>query len=209
MTGVTGGTPGEPPVHPIEAESYRILAERLDLEAFPPDLRPLAARVVHATADEDLGRSLRATPGATAAGLAALRAGAPVVCDVEMVRAGLSGVPARCFLDQAVAGPGGWPTRSARAAELAAAACPEGALVVVGCAPTALARWLDLLEEGRVRPALLVGLPVGYVGAAEQKARLGRLAEAGSVEAVWNVGPRGGSAAACAVVNALARQARR
>lgn len=197
--------PEAPPVHPIEAQSYRILAQRLDLQAFRPDLRPLVARVVHATADEDLGRSLRASPGALAAGRAALARGAPVLCDVEMVRAGLGDLPTRCYLAQATAGPGGWPTRSARAVELAAKEHPQGALVVVGCAPTALARWLDLLEAGQVHPAVIVGLPVGYVGAAEQKARLGELAEAGLVEAIWNIGARGGSAAACAVVRALHR----
>lgn len=196
------------PIHPIEQRSYAILRTRIDLGHLDPQAAAVVARVVHATADVDLGRSMVVDGQAVTAGVAALRAGAPVVCDVEMVRAGLPAVAACCHLAEATAGPGGTPTRSAVAAHRAAERHPEGAVVVVGCAPTALDAWLDLIETGAVRPALVVGLPVGFVGAAEAKARLAALADAGVVAAITNHGERGGSAAACGAVNALWRAAR-
>ncbi|HMC52555.1 MAG TPA: precorrin-8X methylmutase, partial [Acidimicrobiales bacterium] len=88
------------PVHPIEAESHRILGERVDLEPLPPAVRAVVARVVHATADVEFASSLVVPEAAVAAGIAALRAGAPVVADVEMVRAGITGVPTHCYLDR-------------------------------------------------------------------------------------------------------------
>lgn len=201
--------PTDPPaVHPIEAESYRILGERFDPSPWGPLAGAVVARVVHATADVDLGRSMVVDEAAAAAGVAALAAGAPVLCDVEMVRAGMPSVGARCYLSEATAGPGGFPTRTANAAALAADRHPEGAVVVVGCAPTALEAWLDLVETGRFRPALIVGIPVGFVGAAESKERLRAVAGARGLPAISNVGERGGSAAACGAVNALARLAR-
>lgn len=201
---------GAPPaVHPIEAESFRILADRLDLTAWHPDAAAVVARVVHATADVALGRSMVVPAPAVAAGVAAVAAGAPVVCDVEMVRAGLPGLPTCCHLGEAAPGPGGTPTRSAVAAARAAACHPDGAILVCGCAPTALDTWLDLIEAGSLRPALVVGLPVGFVGAAEVKQRLAAMAGTAQVPAITNVGERGGSAAACGAVNALARLAGR
>jgi precorrin-8X/cobalt-precorrin-8 methylmutase len=196
-------------VHPIEAESFGILAGRIDLSAWPPDAAAVVARVVHATADTDLGRSMLVPSEAVTAGVAALRSGAPVVCDVEMVRAGLARIGACCHLAGAVAGPGGTPTRSAVAAAEAAQHHPDGAILVCGCAPTALAAWLDLIEAGELRPALVVGLPVGFVGAAEVKERLAQLAASHTVVAITNRGERGGSAAACGAVHALARRAGR
>lgn len=196
------------PVHPIEAESFRILARRLDLSAWGERARLVVARVVHATADLDLGRSLIVDDDAVDTGVAALASGAPVLCDVEMVRAGLPRLATSCSLNRAEAGPGGVPTRSAAAAILAADDHPTGAVAVVGCAPTALEAWLDMVEAGTFRPALIVGLPVGFVGAAESKARLRSVSAATGVAAISNVGERGGSAAACGAVNALARLAR-
>jgi precorrin isomerase len=195
-------------VHPIEAESFAILAGRVDLGHLPAGPRAVVARVVHATADLDFAGSMVLGESDVAAGVEALRRGAPVVCDVEMVRAGLTGLRARTWLAGAVAGPGGFPTRSAMAVRAAAAEHPEGALVVVGCAPTALEEVLTLVEGGTFRPALVVGMPVGFVGAAESKAHLRELAARTGLAAVSNIGEKGGSAAACGVVNALARLAR-
>lgn len=188
-------------IHPIEAESYRILRERLDLSHLAPGPRAVVERVVHASADLDYARTVVLTPTAVDAGVAALAAGAPVVADVEMVRAGISGVDAACYLRAARAR--GDLTRSAAAMRLAAERHPEGAVVVVGCAPTALAEVVRLTERG-FAPALVVGLPVGFVGAAEAKARL---VESG-LPAIANVGEKGGSAVAAAAVNALVRLAR-
>jgi precorrin-8X/cobalt-precorrin-8 methylmutase len=191
-------------VHPIEAASYRILAERVDLSAWPDGPRAVVARVVHATADLEFATTMVVDEAAVAAGVAALRAGAPVVADVEMTRAALSGIAAVCYLGEVSPGPGdGAPTRTAAAMRLAAARHPEGAVFAVGCAPTALMELVGLAEAGAMAPALVVGLPVGFVGAAEAKEALRR----SGLPAVSNLGEKGGSAAAGAAVNALWRLA--
>jgi precorrin isomerase len=187
-------------VHPIEAESYRILAERVDLSVFGPLGAAIVARVIHASADLEYGETMIVEEAAVDAGVAALAAGAPVVVDVEMVRHGMTGVHAECFL------PAGAPegtTRSAAGMALAAERHPDGAVVVVGCAPTALDEVVRLHHAGRFSPALVVGLPVGFVGAAESKERL----RASGLAAISNVGEKGGSAVAAAAVNVLARLA--
>ncbi|MDQ1488549.1 MAG: precorrin-8X/cobalt-precorrin-8 methylmutase [Actinomycetota bacterium] len=193
------------PVHPIEEASYRILAGRVDLSAWPDGARDVVARMVHATADESFAGTARIGEQAVEAAVAALVAGAPVVCDARMVLAGLPSVSgAVCYLDQvADAAPG--DTRSAGAIRIAAEWHPDGALWVIGNAPTALFALLNLYASGAVRPAAIVGLPVGYVGAAESKAALW----AGNLRplAITNVGVRGGSPAAAGAVNALARLA--
>ena len=187
-------------VHPIEAESYRILAERVDLSAFGSLGAAVVARAIHASADLEYAETMIVGDAAVEAGVAALAAGAPVVVDVEMVRHGMTGVDAECFL------PGAAPegtTRSAAGMALAAERHPHGAVVVVGCAPTALDEVVRLHRAGRFFPALVVGLPVGFVGAAESKERL----RATGLAAISNVGEKGGSAVAAAAVNVLARLA--
>jgi precorrin-8X/cobalt-precorrin-8 methylmutase len=120
-----------------------------------------------------------------------------------MVRAGV-GQAAECFLTEAGASANADPgmTLSARAMALAGQHHPDGAIFVIGCAPTALEQLLDLVEAGLVRPAIVVGVPVGFVGAAEAKERLRSF---GGLASISNVGERGGSAVAAAIVNALAR----
>ena len=188
-------------VHPIEAESYRILAERVDLSGFGPLGAAVVARVIHASADVEYARTMVVDEAAAGAGVTALAAGAPVVVDVEMVRHGITGVDAHCFLPaEAPAG----TTRSAAGMAAAAGAHPEGAVVVVGCAPTALEEIVRLAGAGRFSPALVIGMPVGFVGAAESKARL----RASGLASISNVGEKGGSAVAAAALNALVRLAR-
>jgi precorrin-8X/cobalt-precorrin-8 methylmutase len=185
-------------IHPIEAESYRIMAQRVDLSGFGPLAAAVVARVIHASADLDFAATMVVDDDAVEAGIAALAAGAPVIVDVEMVRHGITGAGARCFLpDVAPAG----VTRSAAGLAIAAGLHPHGAVVVVGCAPTALDEVVRLYEAGSFFPALVVGLPVGFVGAAESKARL----RASGLPAISNVGEKGGSAVAAAAFNALAR----
>jgi precorrin-8X/cobalt-precorrin-8 methylmutase len=191
-------------IHPIETESYRILAGRIDLSGWPEGPRAVVARVIHATADVEYATSLVVDEAAVAAGVAALRAGAVVVADVEMTRAAVSGLAVACYLKEVP----GLPledglTRTAAAMRLAAARHPEGAIFAIGCAPTALFELVRLAEAGEVAPALVVGLPVGFVGAAEAKEALRR----SGLPAVSNAGEKGGSAAAGAAVNALARLA--
>lgn len=183
--------------HPIERASYEILRQRVDLGGLPPLTRAVAERVVHATADASWAGELLTTEAELAAGLAALRAGAPLVADVGMTAAGITARPARCFLADprvpAMAAAAG--SRSAAAIRVAAAEVGPGAIWVIGCAPTALVEVLRSAAE----PAFVVGLPVGFVGAVEAKAAL----RAGALPGVSNRGERGGAAVAAAVVNAL------
>ena len=182
--------------HPIEVESYRIMAERVDLSAWPGPERAVVARMIHASADVEYAVTARISAGAIAAGVRALRAGAPVICDAHMVRVGITGISAECPLDDAPVAPAS-QTRSATAMRLAASHHPDGAIFVIGNAPTALFELLAL----DVRPALVIGLPVGFVGAAKSKAALW---ESG-LPCITNVGEKGGSAVAAAAVNALVR----
>ena len=193
-------------IHPIEVESYRVLETRVDLSHLDRGPRAVVERVIHASADLEYVESMVVDVAAVGAGVNALRAGKPVVCDVEMVRHGIRGATAECHLadnacaDDACAGDA---TRAARGVRSAAARHPAGAVVVVGCAPTALDEVVQLARAGTFAPALVVGLPVGFVGAADSKARL----RASGLPAITNVGDKGGSAVAAATVNALVRLA--
>jgi precorrin-8X/cobalt-precorrin-8 methylmutase len=192
-------------VHPIEAESYRILAERVDLSGFGPLARAVASRMIHASADPEYAETLVTTEEHLASGITALRRGAAVVTDVEMVRHGIPGVDARCYLNEVEGQPArSGRTRSAAAMGLAAARHPQGAVFVVGCAPTALEELVRLHATRELEPALVVGVPVGFVGAAAAKEAL----RASGLPAISNVGEKGGSAVAAAAVNALLRLAR-
>jgi precorrin-8X/cobalt-precorrin-8 methylmutase len=197
-------------IHPIEIESYRILAERIDLSDRPPGVRAVVERVIHASADLEYATSMVVDEAAVAAGVAAIRAGAPVITDVEMTGSGITGVPTECFLAGAVGDPPTGLTRTAAGMRLAAAAHPTGSIVVVGCAPTALVEVLALFETRVFTPAVVIGLPVGFVGAAESKeaAREASARAAGQLPVITNIGEKGGSAVAAAAVNALVRIAR-
>ena len=191
------------PIHPIEAESYRILATRVDLERWSPLARAVVARVIHASADVGYAETLVVDEGACAAGLAALRAGMPIVTDVEMVAVATRRTGSRCLLDEGRARQEREPgiTASAAAMRVAAERWPIGPVVVVGNAPTALAEVVRLATSGRWAPSFVIGLPVGFVGAAEAKAGL----RACGLPSISNVGERGGSAVAAAALNALWR----
>jgi precorrin-8X/cobalt-precorrin-8 methylmutase len=196
-----------PPVHPIEAESYRILADRVDLDRWPPLSRAVVARVIHASADVGYAETLVVDEAACRAGVTALAAGAPVVADVDMVAVATRRAGTKSLLaegrERAARDREAEPdlTVSAAAMRVAAERWPAGAVVVVGNAPTALAEVVALATAGRFAPVLVVGLPVGFVGAAEAKAAL----RASGLPAVSNVGERGGSAVAAAALNALWR----
>jgi precorrin-8X/cobalt-precorrin-8 methylmutase len=186
-------------VHPIEAESYRILRARVDLSHLPALTRAVTERVVHASADLEYADTLLTDEDALRAGREALLAGAPVVCDTRMVAGGITRREATVpLLDPRAArlGAGEAITRTAAAMRLAVQETGAGAVWVVGNAPTAL---FELLERPPRDPALIVGLPVGFVGAAEAKAALA----ASGLPCVANRGEKGGSAVAAAAVNAL------
>ncbi|HSK83669.1 MAG TPA: precorrin-8X methylmutase [Rubrobacter sp.] len=184
--------------HPIETESYRILRGMVDLSNLGPLSRAVAERVIHASADPDYAESLVLEEAALESGISALRHGVPVVTDVGMVAAGITGRQTLCLVSdsraQALSERLGI-TRSAAGFRLAAEQVGKGAVWVVGNAPTALLELLGL----DVAPDLVVGLPVGFVGAAESKDAL----VASGLPAVANRGPKGGSAVAAAAVNAL------
>lgn len=185
-------------VHPIETESYRIMRELVDLSGLGPLSRAVAERTIHASADLEYAETLVLDEVALRGGLDALRDGAAVVTDVGMVAAGVTGRETRCFISdprtRRTAEDFGI-TRSAAGFRLAADEVGPGAVWVVGNAPTAL---FELLEAG-VEPALVVGLPVGFVGAAESKEAL----IVSGLPSVANRGRKGGSAVAAAALNAL------
>ena len=180
-------------VHPIEQESFAILRSRVDLSHLPPLSRAVVERVVHASADLDYVDDLVLDEPSLQRAHAALRAGAPVVADVQMVAAGITARDVVCKVRTATARDG--LTRSAVAVHEALAEVGPGAVWVVGCAPTALFELLRVDAD----PALVVGLPVGFVGAAESKQAL---RESG-LPGVSNVSEKGGSAVAAAALNAL------
>jgi precorrin-8X/cobalt-precorrin-8 methylmutase len=186
----------------IEAESFRILRTLIDTSTLPPLTRSVTERIVHATADPAYASDLVCDEQALAAGCAALAAGAPVVVDVRMVAAGIHRPalpgPVICLLDDPRTAPAAARdgiTRAAAAFRLAAGNVGPGAVWAVGNAPTALFELLRL----DVRPALVIGLPVGFVGAAEAKQAL----RDSGLPALTNHSPKGGSTLAVAAVNAL------
>lgn len=180
-------------VHPIEQESFRILRSRLDTSRFPPLTRAVVERVIHSSADLGYATDLVCDEPSLAAAHTALTAGAPIVADVEMVAAGITARRAVCRLREARSAPD--LTRSAHAVRLAYREVGPGAVWVIGCAPTALEELLAL----DAAPALVIGLPVGFAGAAESKAAL----RASGLPAVSNISEKGGSAVASAALNAL------
>ena len=187
-------------VHPIEEESYRIVRELVDLSRFEPLSRAVTERVIHASADLEYAESLVLDEAALEGGLEALRHGASIVTDVSMVAAGITARKTCCYVSdpraRGVSEKLGI-TRSAAGFRLAAEEVGSGAVWVVGNAPTALFELLSLGAD----PVLVIGLPVGFVGAAEAKAAL----RSSGLPSVSNVGERGGSAVAAAALNALWR----
>ena len=224
-------------VHPIEAESYRILRSQLNLRELGPLSRAVVERVVHASGDPSYADDLVLEESALEDGIIALRTGAPIVVDARMVAAAITTRPTICALDLAnrdfapqsitdsdtaapevshprqddpssladappPAADGPYvateETRSAAGVRAAVREIGPGAVWVIGCAPTALAALL----EADARPALVIGLPVGFVGAVEAK----RALAVSGLPAVTNRGVKGGSAVAAAALNALLYQ---
>jgi precorrin-8X/cobalt-precorrin-8 methylmutase len=197
----------------IYRRSFAIIRAEADLTRLPPDLEPLAVRLIHAVGDIGLVDDLAFTLNFGLAARAALTAGAPIIVDAAMVAAGIirtrlpADNPIVLTLNEpevaALAADGG-TTRSAAAVELWR---PHlgGAVVAIGNAPTALFRLLELIGSGVPKPAAIIGMPVGFVGAAESKETL--IAGNAGVPYLTVRGRRGGSALAAAAVNALAGDA--
>jgi precorrin-8X/cobalt-precorrin-8 methylmutase len=198
----------------IERQSFTQIRQLTDLSRFDPDQQQVAMRLVHTSGDPDIVHDLHFSPGAVEAGLTALQQSADVLCDIEMVSHGISKRHLRghvhCFLNS--------PTVAERARQTgetrSMAAMTEwpahlaGSIVAIGNAPTALFRLLELLDEGAPRPALIIGMPVGFINAAESKQAMWEVAPSElQTPCITLLGRRGGSSLAAATLNALARMA--
>ncbi|GFZ87765.1 precorrin-8X methylmutase [Elstera cyanobacteriorum] len=195
----------------IYRQSFATIRREADLSAFSADEEGVAVRIIHACGMVEITEALAFTTGAVAAGRAALAAGKPILCDAKMVAYGVTRarLPAQnqvlCLLDDpqvpGLAAQAG-TTRSAAAVDLWLPHL-DGAVVAIGNAPTALFHLLDRIAAGAPRPAVILGMPVGFIGAAESKEAL----LASGLPALVVRGRRGGSAMAAAAVNALASTA--
>lgn len=202
----------------IYRESFATIRRETDLTHLPEALHPVAVRMVHAAGDTSLPAVVAGHPDVVAAARGALEAGAPILTDSRMLAAGITParLPAdnavRCLLrDDRTAGLAeAWGTTRSAAAVSLWEPDLEGAVVAIGNAPTALFHLLEMLHAGAPRPAAIVGMPVGFVGAAESKEALAahRLDDAdlpgGQVPWLTVHGRRGGSALAASALNALA-----
>ncbi len=194
----------------IYAQSFATVRAEARLDRFTPAMQPLVTRLIHSCGMIEIADRLAFSADAAATGHAALAAGAPVLCDCEMVGAGIIRryLPAQNDVIVTLNDPSVpahateiGNTRSAAAVELWKDHI-EGAVVAIGNAPTALFHLLELLDAGWPKPAVILGFPVGFIGAAESKAELA--ANPRGCEFVALRGRRGGSAMASAAVNALA-----
>ncbi|MFD0490682.1 precorrin-8X methylmutase [Saccharopolyspora erythraea] len=196
----------------IYRRSFATIRAEADLGGLPPEVAGVAVRMIHACGMVDLVDDLAWSPNAVTGARAALRAGAPVFCDAAMVAAGVT--RRRLPADNAIICTLGdervpelarelGTTRSAAAMELWRDDL-EGSVVAIGNAPTALFRLLEMIEEGAPRPAAVLGLPVGFVGAVESKQAL--VDHPSGLEHLVVHGRRGGSAMAVAAINAIASE---
>ncbi|MCW2495218.1 precorrin-8X methylmutase [Jatrophihabitans sp.] len=194
----------------IYRRSFATIRAEADLTGLPADVSGVVVRMIHACGMVDLAGDVGYSSGVVTAARTALRAGAPILCDAHMVASGITRprLPAGNEVICTLSDPGVAQraeaignTRSAAALELWGDRL-DGAVVAIGNAPTALFHLLDLIDDGAPRPAAVLGLPVGFIGAAESKAAL---AESG-LEYLVVHGRRGGSAMAVAAVNALASE---
>jgi precorrin-8X/cobalt-precorrin-8 methylmutase len=192
----------------IYRRSFAIIRSEADLARFSPIEERVAVRVIHACGMVEATRDLAFSPGAAEAARDALRAGAPIFCDARMVSEGVTRtrLPANndviCTLNDPSTPELAAKFGTTRTAAAIALWLPRlgGSVVVIGNAPTALFRLLELISAGAPRPAAIIGMPVGFVGAAESKEAL---IESGLPALVMR-GRKGGSAMAAAAVNALA-----
>lgn len=193
----------------IYQRSFEIIRSEADFSKLPVDAEPIATRIIHACGMPEIALDLRISPDFVRASKAALAAGKPILVDVEMVRHGIIDHKDRihCTLNDPRAreiGLATGNTRSAAAVELWREHL-DGAIAVIGNAPTALFALLEMIDAGSAKPAAIVGFPVGFVGAVESKEELH--AHPRGIPYATLLGRRGGSAMAASVVNALTRGA--
>ncbi|MEJ2155902.1 MAG: precorrin-8X methylmutase [Desulfobacteraceae bacterium] len=194
--------------HEIEQESFAIIDAEAGPHGFSSEQWPIVRRMIHTSADFEYLTSVRIHPQAVAAGIQAIRRGGTIYTDTNMARIGIRtrdlerfGAQAQCLMasDRIARKAAEAGITRAKAAVDAVADTLDSAIYVVGNAPTALQRLIELIRGGTAAPALVIGLPVGFVNAAESKAELLDL----DIAYITNVGRKGGSNVAASVVNAL------
>jgi precorrin-8X/cobalt-precorrin-8 methylmutase len=196
----------------IEGKSFEMITEELGEHPFTAEQYPVVQRVIHASADFELGRSMVFHPKAIEAGVAAIRAGQQVVADVQMIQAGLSKDRIRQFggdvhvyisdpdvIEEAKR----LNTTRAIISMRKAIQAGEGGIYAIGNAPTALLELIRLVKEGAAKPGLVIGMPVGFVSAAESKDELRKL----DIPFITNIGRKGGSTIVVAALNAISLMA--
>jgi precorrin-8X/cobalt-precorrin-8 methylmutase len=191
----------------ITAESFEHIETLLGSVHYSPAERAVIRRVVHTTADPEIGRLVEFHPATTTAGIEALRAGVPIIADVRMVQAGIGrkaerfGCAVECSIDDPEISAAAEASGRTRAITAIRSLCHglERGIVVIGNAPTALFELCAMIGEGVCRPDLVIGTPVGFVGAAESK----QLLSQSGAPYIRTIGPRGGSTVAAAILNAL------
>ena len=199
----------------IEKDSFRQIRELTELSHFDREQQQVVMRIVHSLGMPELAEQVRFSQNACEAGMAALSQECEILCDVEMVRQGITKrmiqrLPS-CYLNDprtAELAKQTGETRSMAAVELWRDSL-AGSVVVIGNAPTALFRLLEMIEQGADKPALIIGMPVGFVGAAESKQALWDVHEQLGIECITLLGRQGGSAVSAASCNALLRCNRR
>ena len=190
--------------HPILEESFAIIDQEIGPHSLTPDEYAIARRVIHATADFEFAKLLRFSPGAIAAGLNSLASQVPIITDVSMVKQGIATMVKKTYGNQIisavaqaeVAMPG--KTRTETGLEMCWQKYPQG-IYIIGNAPTALLTLCKLITKAEVKPALVIGAPVGFVSVVEAKEVLAQT----NVAQILVAGRKGGSPTASAIVNTL------
>ncbi len=192
----------------IESLSFKIIEDESGDHGFSPSEWPIVRRIIHTSADFEYIKTIRLHPKAIESGLSAIRQGKTLITDTHMARAGIRkkeihrfGGSVICLIDDESVVKTAAETGSTRAKTAVDTAIPniKGSIYVVGNAPTALLRLIELVKDNKAHPALIIGLPVGFVNATESKTALMDL----ETPYISNVGRKGGSNVAASVVNAL------
>lgn len=193
----------------IYDHSFATIAEEYGPHDFTEDEWKVIRRVIHASADFDLGRSVIIQPEAIEAGIKAIRAGKPVIADVQMVEVGTGhkrfqkyGGDVHCYISDSDVSKAAKEAGVTRAiiSMRKAAKLHDGGIYAIGNAPTALLELIRLIKEGEAKPDLIIGMPVGFVSAAESKEELAKVTE---VPFITNIGRKGGSTVTVAALNAI------
>ncbi|WP_025680725.1 precorrin-8X methylmutase [Paenibacillus massiliensis] len=196
----------------IEGKSFEMITEELGEHPFTEEQYPVVQRVIHASADFELGRSMVFHPDAITAGIRAIQAGEPLVADVQMIQAGISkdrlarfGMDVSVYISDpdVIEEAKRLNTTRAIISMRKAIKRADGGIYAIGNAPTALLELIRMVKEGEAKPGLIIGMPVGFVSAAESKDELRKL----DIPYITNIGRKGGSTIVVAAVNALSLMA--